>query len=126
MKAIVCLITILTLVSGCATSQPETEKLLTAAGFKSTSATTPGQKEHLKTLPNGRVSTASLKGQIYYVYPDTKQDLLYVGNIIQYRVYQKMRANNDMRAESRAPLALTSQQNAAWDVWGSLGPRGMW
>lgn len=125
-KVIVCLIAILTLVAGCVTSNPATERLLTAAGFKTTMATTPEQKEHLKTLPNGRVSMASLNGQTYYVYPDTKENLLYVGKIIQYRVYQGMRVNNDMSAESREPVALTYEQNAGWGIWGSMGPRGMW
>ena len=66
------------LVSGCSTTQP-TENLLSAAGFKIVPASTPEQQSHLKTLPPHKVTMVPREGKTYFVFPDQKQQVLYVG-----------------------------------------------
>jgi hypothetical protein len=81
---------------GCATSKPKSaERLLTEAGFKAVSATTPQQHQQLETLAAGHVSPVKRNGQVYYVYPDRALQQLYVGQETAYRKYQKL-----VRAES--------------------------
>lgn len=93
--------------------------MLSAAGFKTVPATTSQQQAHLKALPKGKITTVARDGTIYFIFPDAKNLVLYVGRDAQYRQYQKLRLENQM-AEDQARAA---QMGPGWDGW---GPWGMW
>ena len=94
--------------TGCATSKDkqaaqQKENMLQAAGFRTISATTPDQQQMLKTLPASRVSAVRRKGQLFFVYPVSARNILYVGNNSQYLAYQQ-------RAQQRQEAALVNQE----------------
>jgi hypothetical protein len=107
---------------GCATTT-QTENMLSAAGFKMMPATTPEQKAHLQTLPPNKVTMVVREGKTYFVFPDAKQQVLYVGQQPQYTEYQKLRLQKQMVEEQAQAAAASSEP--AWGVWGGWGGVGV-
>lgn len=106
---------------GCASTK-QTESLLAAAGFKIMPATTPEQQAHLKALPAGKVTTVVREGKTYFVYPDVKQQVLYVGQQPQYDQYQKLRLQNQMAEDQVEAAQMNSEAAfAPWGGWGGVG-----
>ena len=114
--------------AGCATSNKtqHTESTLAASGFKVMPATTPQQQQLLQQLPPGKLSKVNRKGQEYYVYPDTAQKLLYVGQQTQFQSYQTMleiqraaAADNAAAHESlvEAQVQDSPEWDGAWGLW---------
>lgn len=106
------------LVIGCSTTK-STESLLSAAGFKIIPATTPQQQAHLETLKPDKVTMVEREGTNYFVFPDAKSQVLYVGHDAQYQEYQKLRLQKEMAAE-QVQAAQLNQEN-----WVVSGP-GFW
>lgn len=105
------------LVIGCSTTR-STENMLSAAGFKIIPATTPQQQAHLKILPRDKVTTVERKGTNYFVFPDAKSEVLYVGQSAQYQEYQKLRLQNEMEVEQADAAELSSAPG--WEAWGDF------
>ena len=103
---------------GCASTK-STEDTLAAAGFKMMPATTPERQAHLQTLPKHKVTMVVREGKTYFVYPDEKRQVLYVGTQAQYDAYQKLRAQEKM-AEEQAQAANMNTE-AEWAPWGPWG-----
>ena len=76
-------------VAGCAHTQ-QTENLLSPAGFRTVIATTPQQRQHLKTIPPYKVIRVYRNGKTHYVYADPAHNLIYVGR--RYNVTEQLRA----------------------------------
>jgi hypothetical protein len=112
---------LMALASGCSTVQ-KTENLLSAAGFKVMPATTPQQQAHLKTLPQGKVTVVVREGTTYFVFPDVKQQVIYVGQQPQYDAYQRLRLQQQLAAEQAQAAEAPSE--ALWGHWGAWGGMG--
>lgn len=123
---IVCGLALVALAAGCAASREQTESLLSEAGFKTRMATTPEQQEQLKTLLPGKVSVLNRKGQTYFVYPDSDQNLLYFGRDAQFRAYQELRVSSGLGEEKLEGAELNANEGSAWAVWGGMGPWAGW
>ena len=65
------------------------EALLTQAGFKVITATTPKQKEALNGLAQGRCSAVKYNGKLFYVFPTATKDKFYVGKQAHFNKYKK-------------------------------------
>ena len=115
--SIVGILALLALGVGCATTT-KTENMLSAAGFKMMPAATPEQKAHLKTLPPDKVTMVQREGKTYFVFPDLKQQVLYVGQQAQYDEYQKLRIQNQLAQDQMNAAELNSEP--AWGVWGGF------
>ncbi len=89
-----------------ATASPQKEQLLTQAGFKGKTVTAPTQQQQLSTLSQNKVSVVKYHGKIYYVYPGSSRNQVYVGNKAQYQAYKQM-----WQAE-RAKIAQSNQANS--------------
>jgi hypothetical protein len=112
---------LLALAIGCSTTK-ETENLLSAAGFKTMPATTAQQQAHLKTLPPNKVTSVVRDGKTYFVFPDAKAQVLYVGQQAQYDAYQKLRLEKQMAQEQlEAAEGNASGDWGAWGDWGGVG-----
>lgn len=101
------------LVIGCASTK-STENMLSAAGFNRVPATTPQQQAHLQTLPPDKITSVVRNGTTYYVFPDPKNQVIYVGQEAQYQQYQKLRLENQMAQEQLQ----AAEMGPAWGVWG--------
>jgi len=113
-------VALLAFAAGCTTTK-QTEDMLSAAGFKIVLANTPQQQAHLKTLPKRKVTMVQRDGKMYFVYPDAKQNVLYVGQQAQYQAYQKARQEAMLAAEQESAAAMNDEAWATWGMWGGPG-----
>ena len=91
MKKITSILSILAaFLLGCSSTKQK-ENMLSAAGFKTMAANSPQREEHLKSLPDDRLTAANLNGHNYFVFPDRAESMLFVGQEPQYQQYQRMR-----------------------------------
>ena len=107
---------LLVLASGCSSTERK-QNMLSAAGFKPIAANSPQRVEHLKSLPDDRLTTANLNGHNYFVFPDWSENLLFVGQEPQYQRYQKMRLESQLPEERVYEAEITDD----WAGWGSWG-----
>jgi hypothetical protein len=117
LKALLTTGLLVALAMGCSTTSKtnERESMLTAAGFKPMPADTPEKAAHLSSLPSGKITTVQRNGKLYYVFPDAKKNLLYVGQQDQYQAYQKLRMQKQLADEQ---LNTAEMNESAWGAWG--------
>ncbi|MSQ99555.1 MAG: hypothetical protein EXR85_09725 [Xanthomonadales bacterium] len=118
----------LALVAGCASVKlQDNENLAVAAGFKVITPTQPDQITLLKQLPAGKVTLITHEGKTYYVLPDVKNNVAYVGGPKQYQAFQQIRLENKISNEN-LEAAQTNEMNEMewnrWGGWGGWGPAG--
>src|SRR3989449_6764903 len=65
------------------------QNLLAQSGFKFITVTTPKQQQAVSQLAQGRCSAVKYNGKLYYVFPTTKKDQIYVGKQAQFNAYKK-------------------------------------
>jgi hypothetical protein len=116
MLSILCAAALIALACGCASTK-EKQTMLSAAGFKVLPANSPQRQEHLKSLPDDRLTAANLNGHNYFVFPDRGENILFVGQEPQYQHYQRMRLENNLPAAT----VNTAQITDDWTGWGSWG-----
>ncbi len=64
------------------------EFLLAQSGFKVITVTTPKQQQAISGLAQYRVSAVKYNGKLYYVFPTTTKDKIYVGRQKQFDAYK--------------------------------------
>jgi hypothetical protein len=92
---------------GCATQQQE--KLLSEAGFRTKSVSTPEGQQHLKTLTQGTITPVMRGGKTYYIFPDSAQNRVYVGDQAQYQKYRQLRSQQKLAEEEIAARVNTEE-----------------
>jgi len=104
------------------------EAMLTQAGFKSKTVTTPKQQQQVSQLAVDRVSSVKYQGKVYYVFPTGNKSQILVGTQSQFNAYK--RALQASQASQTAQQASgTSQQQQQMlqgsPVWAgeTAGPR---
>ena len=135
LTSVLCAVAALTFVTGCASTatttaaaSPQKEMLLSQAGFKAKTVTTPKQQQQVSLLAVDKVSAVKYQGKLYYVYPTAKKDQIFVGNQAQYDAYkQALKAKQaSQQAQQANQQAQQSAQMAAgspeW-VGETAGPR---
>jgi hypothetical protein len=70
------------------------EFLLAQSGFKVITVTTPKQQQAINGLAQYRVSAVKYNGKLYYVFPASTKDKIYVGKQKQFNAY-----NNALAAQ---------------------------
>jgi hypothetical protein len=107
---------LLSLAMGCSTMK-QTESMLSEAGFKTVPAVTEAQKAHLQTITPNKLSSVVRQGKTYFVFPDTRRQMLYVGQQPEYDAYQKLRREKQMAEEQEMERMKTESANDAWGAW---------
>ncbi len=90
-------IAVLALITACqtaTTNQAELtaskkEFLLAQSGFKVITVTTPKQQQAINGLAQYRVSAVKYNGKLYYVFPTSTKDKIYVGKQRQFNAYKQ-------------------------------------
>ena len=112
----ICAAVLVALAVGCAMTQ-RTEELLSAAGFKSVPANTPAQQACLKALPANMITMVQRHGREYFVFPDTSQNVLYVGQKSQLQKYQALRGEQVRLAQDEMNNPMVSPEWDEWEPW---------
>jgi hypothetical protein len=79
------------------------EFLLAQSGFKVITVTTPKQQQAINGLAQYRVSAVKYNGKLYYVFPTTKKDKIYVGKQKQFNAYKGALAAQPATQQSGQP-----------------------
>jgi hypothetical protein len=97
------------------------EAILQQCGFKAVPATTPQQQQQMATLPPDKLSVVQRNGNKYYVFPDPRRQVLYVGHDEQFLAYQKYQSNHTQNADAaearRVNENLMNWDNESWAPW---------
>jgi hypothetical protein len=110
-------VALLALAAGCMTTR-QTEDLLVEAGFKKVPATTPEQQAHLKTMPTHKMTTVRRDGKQFYLYPDVRRQVLYVGQPAQYQEYQKLCQQYQAAVQQTDEEIMNAEAvRSAWGDW---------
>ncbi|PYK33247.1 MAG: hypothetical protein DME54_13115 [Verrucomicrobia bacterium] len=113
---------ILALITACqttGTSQSavaQKEALLTQAGFKSKTVTTPKQQQQVSQLAVDRVSAVKYQGKVYYVFPTGNKSQILVGTQAQFNAYKR---SLQAQQASQAQASQTAQQQQQQMLQGS-------
>ena len=107
---------ILTLMTACqttGTSQSgvaQKEALLTQAGFKPKTVTTPKQQQQVSLLAVDRVSAVKYQGKLYYVFPTAKKDQILVGKQAQFDAYKQALKAQQTSQQAQQATQKTQQE----------------
>jgi|SRR4029077_507185 len=100
------------------------ETLLSQAGFRLKTVTTDRQREQIQSLPEGQVSAIKYQHKLYYVYPTTQKDQVFVGKQEQFDAYKQALSGAiqpDMVTETAGPNHIKIEQ---FDGFGPMNPFG--
>ena len=134
---------VLALMAACQTTGTsgvaQKESLLSQSGFKVITVTTPKQQQAINGLAQGRVSAVKYNGKLYYVYPTSTKDKIYVGRQKQFNAYKQALAaqpghpasmaqqgQSQMAGQSLMPTMETAgPNNVEVQQFGGFGPMGV-
>jgi hypothetical protein len=120
-KKIIVIVSAGLLLSGCAAIEKsnamDTERLLSASGFRMKLADTPEKLANIKAMTQRKVVPHIKDGAVYYAYADAEFcKCLYLGTESNYQQYEKIAIERNIAQMNEA---------AAMD-WGAWGPWGVW
>ncbi len=108
---------LLLLATGCASTKHQ-ESMLTAAGFRIATASTPQQMQKLKSLPPGKFSAIKRNGKTWYVYPEAKDGRIYLGTKNEYQQYLQNVTDAKIAGQSFDSQAISQADGDDWNDWG--------
>ena len=135
LTSVLCAVAALTFVTGCASTatttaaaSPQKEMLLSQAGFKAKTVTTPKQQQQVSLLAVDRVSAVKYQGKLYYVYPTARKDQILVGKQAQFDAYKQALKAQQASQPAQQPSQKTQQEQQMLQgspVWTgeTAGPR---
>jgi|SRR6266571_5276717 len=104
------------------------QNLLAQSGFKVITVTTPKQQQAVSQLAMGRVSAVKYNGKLYYVFPTSKKDQIFVGRQKQYNAYkQALQAQQGQQQMAGTPTFVTETagpNHIEVDQFNRFGPMG--
>lgn len=112
------------LAAGCASNTQANDNMAIAAGFKVVTPLKPDQQAILAKLPKDKVTPVRYDGQLYYVMPDSLNNLAYVGGPAQYQSYQQMRLAKQLSNENLEAAQMNEMDSMGWGAWGGWGGAG--
>ncbi len=105
------------------------QNLLAQSGFKFITVTTPKQQQAVSQLAQGRCSAVKYKGKLYYVFPTTKKDQIFVGRQKQYNAYkQALQAQQGQQQMAATPVftqETAGLNNIEVEQFQGFGPMGV-
>jgi hypothetical protein len=119
-------LTILTLIgfTGCASLESgDTEQLLSAAGFRSRTPTTPKQQELFAAMTPYKLERRTVQGKVLYTYADPKRNLVFIGGETEYQAYTRLGLQQEIAQSNLAAAEMNQDAAMDFDAW---GPWGMW
>jgi hypothetical protein len=112
------LLLLLAVFDGCASWDASSqESLLSAAGFKTRTPTTPAQQEMFNRMTPYTVERRERHGKILYAYADKNKQVLYIGGEAEYQRYHQLGLQKSI-ADSQLQAAQINEQASLYNRWG--------
>ena len=118
----------LSVFDGCASWDASSqESLLSAAGFRTRTPSTPAQQAMFARMVPYQVERRERHGKVLYAYADKQKNLLYIGGEAEYQQYQRLGVQQSI-AQSRLQAAQINEDATLYNQWGPYwGPTwGPW
>lgn len=116
---------VLAVFPGCAAlnemQSAQTEQTLSASGFKVVPANTPERAASLAQLKPYQIHRKIKGSTVYYLYPDPKQGVLYLGNQQQYNAYQGYTTQQEIANENLMASDMDAADSMGWSDWNIWG-----
>lgn len=120
---------LLAVFDGCASWDASSqEALLSAAGFKTRTPSTPAQGAMFDRMTPYTVERRERNGKVLYAYADKQKRVLYIGGEAQYQQYKQLGLQKSI-AESQLQAAQINEDATLYDrtYWGPYwGPWNPW
>src|ERR1700756_5644567 len=120
---------LLAVFDGCASWDASSqESLLSAAGFKTRTPSSPAQQAMFDRMTPYTVERRERHGKILYAYADKKQHLVYIGGEAEYQRYKELGVQQSI-AQSQLQAAQINEDATLYDraYWGPYwGPWNPW
>jgi len=108
--------------TGCASlDAPNTESLLSAAGFWTKTPTTPKQIAFFQSLEAYDLTRHTVNGHVLYAYADEANNVVYFGSQQDYQRYQKLALKQQVAEENLVSAEMNEDAELDWDSWGPWG-----
>jgi hypothetical protein len=108
--------------SGCASEEEHhKESLLSAAGFRSMTPTTPQQQSIYASMPPYKVQRFEQNGKVTYAYVDKKAGVVYVGGENEYQRYKQLGVQQNIANEQLEAAQMNQDTAMSWGAWGPMG-----
>jgi len=113
------------LLASCAEMESSnTKSLLSSAGFRVRTPSTPQQKELYAALPANKVERATVKGKVFYVFKDEKAGVAYVGHEPEYQRYKELAVQQRIAQDYYTAIEMDRMNAYRWS--GAWGVHGMY
>lgn len=110
--------------AGCASMESgNTEQLLSAAGFRSRTPTTPKQQEIFAAMQPFKMERRTVNGKVLYTFADPKRNLVFIGGEAEYQRYTKLGLQQQISMNNLAAAQMNQVAAMNMNAW---GPWGMW
>lgn len=104
---------------GCATARARnTETMLSAAGFRTMTPSTPEQQANFAASPPYQLVRHEFNGSVTYTYADKKNGIVYKGNESNYQRFQQLSIQQQITQDQLAAAQLNQQAYWAGPYWG--------
>jgi hypothetical protein len=108
---------------GCASMEASNkESLLTAAGFRTRSPSTPAQVALYSRMTPYKVERRTSKGKVVYSFVDKKNRVVYIGGEKEYQRYKQLGLQQSIAQNELEAAEINQDAAMEWD-W---GPWGLW
>lgn len=108
--------------TGCASLEaPNTESLLSAAGFKTKTPTTPKQIAFYNNLSVFELQRHVVKGHVIYTYADKKNSVIYFGDEKAYQRYKQLALKQEIAEDQLSAAEMDEEASMDWGGWGPWG-----
>jgi hypothetical protein len=123
--AITLLVVALAAFEGCASwGASDTESLLSAAGFRTRTPSTPKQQALYSQLTPYKLERRTKNGKVLYTYADKQKGIVYIGGESEYQQYKRLALQ---RSIAQSQLEAAEINETASLNWGpDWGPWGIW
>ncbi len=108
-------------ISGCASmNAANTMDLLSAAGFKQRTPTTPKEMEIYNATPSYQVHRIEVEDKVFYVYKDEENGIAYLGEEDNYQRYKQLAIQQDIAQKQYQAAQMQQDMSMGW--YGTYGP----
>jgi hypothetical protein len=108
--------------TGCAALEaPNTESLLTAAGFHTKTPGTPKQRAFYNGLSTFELQRNVVKGQVVYTYADKTNKVIYFGDEKAYQRYKQLGLKQQIAEDELSAAEMNEDASLDWNGWGPWG-----
>jgi hypothetical protein len=123
--AILLLVVALAAFEGCASlDASNTESLLSAAGFRTRTPSTPKQQALYSQLAPYKLERRTKNGKVLYTYADKQKGIVYIGGEAEYQQYKRLALQQSIAQNQLEAAEINETASLNWGP--DWGPWGVW